>query len=195
MVSSDHGLGHAPPRFANDRQIPPGQVSVLAGKAMALLIVKPPRSKGAYAYFICAHDYYRHTRHYPGCGRGSLPSPGEPALKLADDAVRRRAWAFYAWKNEDWRQRYFDSLDILDINGRILDGNSWTLSDTIYAPEGKTEEVRTRGVYDTHRSRSGLTYRWTAPVAFFHAPPNARGLEMKIRSIAPMPQAVTFRAR
>ncbi len=194
VVSSDHGLGHAPPRFVNDRQIPPGQVSVLAGKAMALLIVKPPRSKGAVRISSAPTTITDIPATILDAVGVAHKLPGEPALKLADDAVRHRTWAFYAWENEDWRQRYFDSLDILDINGRVLDGNSWTLSDTIYAPEGTTEEVRTRGVYDTHRSRSGLTYRWTAPVAFFHAPPNARGLEMKIRSIAPMPQAVKFRA-
>ena len=65
------------------------------------------------------------------------------------------------------------------------------MSDTIYAPRAPAE-FRTRSVYDTQRSRSGITYRWTAPIAFFHAPPDARAFEMKIRSIAPMPQTVTF---
>jgi hypothetical protein len=100
---------------------------------------------------------------------------------------------FYAWENEDWSRSFFESLDILEIDGRVLDGNSWKLSDTIYAPRSP-EDVRTRGVYEVHRSRSGVTYRWTAPVAFFHATPEARAFEMKIRSIAPMPQTVTFLA-
>ncbi len=193
VISSDHGLGLKPPKFANDRRLPPGQLSVLAGKAMALLIVKPPRSQGG----VRISNAPTMISDIPATVLDRLgiahKFPGEPALKLADDAVRHRPWAFYAWENEDWRQSYFESLDILDINGRVLDGNSWTLSDTIYAPRAPAE-FRTRSVYDTHRSRSGITYRWTAPIAFFHAPPEARAFEMKIRSIAPMPQTVTFLA-
>ncbi len=193
VISSDHGLGQVPPKFMNDRQLPPGQLSVLAGKAMALLIVKPPRSQGG----VRISNAPTMISDIPATVLDVLGIahrfPGEPALKLADDAGRSRPWAFYAWENEDWRQSFFESLDILDINGRVLDGNSWKFSDTIYAPR-TTAEVRTRGVYDTHRSRSGMTYRWTAPFAFFQAPPDARGFEMKIRSIAPMPQTVTFLA-
>ena len=191
VISSDHGLGQMPPKFTNDRQIPPGRLSVLAGKAMALLIVKPPRSRGG----VRISHAPTMISDIPATvldGLGVVHRfPGEPALKLADDAVRLRPWAFYAWENEDWSRSYFDALDILELNGSVLDGNRWKLSDSIYAPRS-TAEVRTRNVFDTQRSRSGITYRWTAPVAFFHAPPDARGLEMKIRSIAPTPQTVTF---
>jgi hypothetical protein len=192
VIASDHGLGLVPPAFTNDRQIPPGPLSVLAGKSMALLIVKPPRSQGG----VRISNAPTTISDIPATVLDALgvrhTLPGEPALKLADDAARRRPWAFYDWENEDWRQSYFESLDILEVNGRVLDGNSWKLSDSINAP--RTTAERTRGVYDTHRSRSGISYRWTGPVAFLQAPPDARAFEMKIRSIAPMPQTVTLLA-
>jgi hypothetical protein len=193
VISSDHGLGHAPPKFANDRQIPPGQVSVLAGKAMALLIVKPPKSSGP----VRISNAPSTITDIPATVLGVLgvPNsfPGQSALALDDAAVRTRSWAFYDWENEDWRQRYFESLDLLEISGRVNDGNSWKFRDTLYAP-GAATDGRTRGVYDLHRSRSGVDYRWTAPVGFFQAPAKARAFEMKLRSIAPMPQTVTVLA-
>ena len=79
----------------------------------------------------------------------------------------------------------------MEVRGRLLDGNNWTPRQSIYSPEG-TDAARFRGLYDVQRSRNGVEYRWSMPQAFFHAPPEARGIEMKIRSIAPTPQTVTL---
>jgi hypothetical protein len=46
VISSDHGIGFVSPNFANGRGTPAGQLAVLAGKAMALLVVKPFNSNG-----------------------------------------------------------------------------------------------------------------------------------------------------
>jgi hypothetical protein len=72
----------------------------------------------------------------------------------------------------------------------VLDGNSWTLIDTIYEPAAG-EAARTRGLYEAHRSRSGVEYRWSMPDIFFHVAPSTRSFEMKVRSVAPKPQIVT----
>ena len=116
--------------------------------------------------------------------------PGEPALKLSEDAARARPWAFYDWEHDDWGANYFETLDILEIRGPVTDGNNWTLLKTIYRPRAG-EALRTRGLYEVHRSRSGLEYRWSMPDIFVHAPDRARSFEMKVRSIAPTPQTVT----
>ena len=50
VISSDHGIGYAPPQFVNDRQTPMGAVARIAGNAMALLVVKPPNSEGRFAF-------------------------------------------------------------------------------------------------------------------------------------------------
>lgn len=191
VISSDHGIGYVPPAFVNDRRVPPRDVGVLAGKALALLVVKPPHSQGPVRISYAPTT----ITDIPATVLDALGiahhMPGQPALKLDEHASRTRPWAFYDWENEDWGAKYFDALDILEINGPVLDGNSWTFKDSIYAPGGKAE-FRTRGVYTTQRSGAGILYRWTSPRAFFHAPPEARTFEMKIRTIAPTSQIVTF---
>jgi hypothetical protein len=117
--------------------------------------------------------------------------PGEPALKLADNATRKRQWAFYDWEHEDWNASHFEALDVMEIDGRVIDGNSWRFVSSIYAPTAGPE-TRARGVYETQRSSGGFLYRWTSPHGFFHAPPDARRFEMQVRSIAATPQTVTF---
>lgn len=119
--------------------------------------------------------------------------PGEPALRLSERAQRVRPFGMYDWEDDGWRQNYFDALDLLEIRGPAIDGNSWTLVDSLYPPDAG-EINRTRGMHAPQRSRSGVAYRWTTPHAFFHAPPAARAFELSIRSIAPTPQTVTFAA-
>jgi hypothetical protein len=193
VISSDHGIGLPSPQFVNNRQTPMGPVARLAGNAMALLVVKPLNSDGPVR-----------TSHAPTTIT-DIPAtildgvdvaqnlPGEPALKLSADAPRVRPWAFYDWEHDDWGQNYFGTLDIVEINGRVLDGKNWTLIDTIYEPTAG-EAARTRGLYQVHRSRSGLEYRWSMPDIFFHVPAGARSFEMTIRSVAPKPQTVTVSA-
>jgi hypothetical protein len=193
VVSSDHGIGSPSPQFANNRQTPMGAVARVAGNAMALLVVKPLNSNGP----IRISRAPTTISDIPVTildGVGVAPNlPGEPALKLSEDATRVRPWAFYDWERDDWGQNYFPMLDIVEINGSVLDGNNWTIVDTIYEP-GSGDASRTRGLYDLHRSRSGGAYRWSMPDFFFHLPPEARSFEMKIRSVAPKPQVVTVSA-
>jgi arylsulfatase A-like enzyme len=190
VISSDHGIGSPPPQFVNNRQTPMGEVARIAGNAMALLVVKPLNSNGPVRISRAPTT----ITDIPATildGVGVAPNlPGEPALKLAEDAQRVRPWAFYDWERDDWGQNYFPTLDIIEINGPVLDGKNWTLLDTIYEP-GAGEALRTRGLYEVHRSRSGLEYRWSMPHIFLHVPAGARSFEMKVRSVAPKPQTVT----
>lgn len=190
VISSDHGIGSPPPQFVNNRQTPMGEVARIAGNAMALLVVKPLNSNGP----VRTSRAPTTITDIPATildGVGVAPDlPGEPALKLPEDARRVRPWAFYDWERDDWGQNYFPTLDIIEINGPVLDGKNWTLIDTIYEP-GAGEVLRTRGLYEGHRSRSGLEYRWSMPDIFFHVAAGARSFEMKVRSVAPKPQTVT----
>jgi hypothetical protein len=193
VISSDHGVGMASPQFVNDQQTPMGALARIAGNAMALLIVKPLNSNGPVRTSrapTTITDIPATILDGVGVARDL---PGEPALKLAEDAVRVRPWAFYDWERDDWGQNYFDTLDIVEIKGSVLDGKNWTLLNTIYKP-APDEALRTRGLYEVHRSRSGLEYRWSMPHIFVHVPAGARSFEMKIRSIAPKPQTVTVSA-
>ena len=193
VISSDHGIGMPPAAFVNDRQTPMGAVARAAGNAMALLVVKPLSANGPVRTSRAPSTITDiPATILDGVGvAGDLP--GEPALKLAEDLPRVRSWAFYDWEHDDWRSNYFDTLDIVEIDGAVADGKNWTLLNTIYGPRAG-DAFRTRGLYEVHRSRSGLQYRWSMPHIYFHVPEGARSFEMKIRSIAPKPQTVTVSA-
>jgi hypothetical protein len=191
VIASDHGIGIPPREFVYDRAVPDGDLSVIAGKAMALLIVKPPNSTGP----VRVSQAPTAITDIPVTVADTLgvahKLPGEPVLKLAENAPRVRTFGSYAWEHEDWKANYFEHLDLLDINGRLRDGTSWSLRDTVYGPSAD-EAMRVRGVYELQRSSSGVVYRWGSPRVFLHAPATARGLEITIRSIAPQPQKVTL---
>jgi len=193
VISSDHGIGMPPPQVINNRETPMGPVARVAGNAMALLVVKPLNASGP----VRISQAPTTITDIPATildGVGLAQNlPGEPALKLPEDVQRVRPWAYYDWERDDWGQNYFPTLDIVDINGPVVDGNSWTLLQTIYEPTAG-DTARTRGLYEVHRSRAGLDYQWSGPNIFFHVPPSTRSLEMKVRSVAPKPQTVTISA-
>ncbi len=193
VISSDHGIGYISPHFVNNRRIAAGQLSTLAGKAMALLVVKPLRSAGPVRTSLAPTTITDIPATVLDGVGVTHTMPGEPALKMSETAPRVREWAMYDWEHDDWRQRYFEALDLLEINGRVLDGKSWKLNSTAYPPTS-SEAARTRGLYDTQRNRSGLEYRWSSPNLFFHLTPDIRSFEMKVRSIAPEPRTVTVSA-
>jgi hypothetical protein len=192
VISSDHGVRLPPRQFSADRAVPGAPLSDIAGRAMALLIVKPAHSTGPLRVS------------YAPTAIGDIPAtvldalglpktlPGEPALKLAEDAKRERSFANYPWEDGGWALKYFEYMDVFRVNGRLRDGGAWTLADTIYAPEVDLS-ARSRGLGDFRRSRNGVVYRWSDPIFFLHAPAGARGFEMAVRSIAAMPQEVTVR--
>jgi hypothetical protein len=188
VISSDHGIGHTSPRFTHDQQVPSGALSRMAGKALALLIVKPPNSRGPVRISYAPSTIsdvpatvmdllgHRHTL------------PGEPALKLEENAPRLRTFAMYDW--EGWTTPYFDALDLMEINGRVIDGDSWSLKASFYAPDSG-EGARARGLYQRQRNARGVEYRWGSPHMFLHAPSTARAFEVTVRSIADKAQTVT----
>ena len=191
VIASDHGIGLAPAKLVNTRHIPAGPIGNLAGRALALLIVKPPQSRGAVRVSFAPTAITDIPATVLDAAGVAHALPGEPALKLAENADRPRQFAMYDWEHEDWGQQYFDWLDLVDINGRLLDGNSWRMRESLYAPNAPAD-MRARGLYELHRSRSGAAYRWSMPRAFFHVPPNMRSFLLKVRSIAPTPQTVTL---
>jgi hypothetical protein len=190
VIASDHGIGMPSPQFVNDRPTPMGTVARVAGNAMALLVVKPLNGNGPVRISRAPTTITDIPATILGGVGLAQDLPGEAVLNLSEDAPRVRRWAFYDWEHDDWGANYFDALDIVEIKGSVADGNNWTLLNTIYGP-GAGEAVRTRGLYEVHRSRSGLVYRWSMPDIFVHVPVGARSFEMKVRSIAPKPQTVT----
>ena len=170
-----------------------GPLSTLAGKALALLAVKPFNSQGPVRISSAPSSITDIPATVLDAVGVPHDLPGEPALKLAEGSSRVRPWAVYDWEHESWSQNYFDTMDIVEIGGNVLDGSRWTLNNTIYGPTANSDS-RTRGLYEIHKSRSGPDYRWSMPNVFFHVPEGTRSFEMKVRSIAPQPQTVTVSA-
>ena len=193
VIASDHGLGFPPRGFVNDRPSPMGPLSTLAGKSLALLAVKPFNGRGPVRISKAPTTITDIPATILDAVGAARDLPGEPALGLAETSPRRRVWAMYDWEREGWSLNFFDTMDIVEINGAAMDGNNWTLDSTIYGP-GATDAARTRGLYELHKSRSGPDYRWSMPDMFFHLPSRTRSFEMKVRSIAPQPQTVTVSA-
>lgn len=193
VLSSDHGIGYAPQNFVNDRHTPAGPLSTIAGKSKALLVVKAPGSRGPVRVSNAPTTISDIAATVLDAAGAPRTLPGEPALALSEQAPRLRSFGMYDWEDDGWKQNYFDALDLLEIRGPAVDGNSWTLVDSLYPPDAG-EPNRIRGMHAPQRSRSGITYRWSTPHGAFHAPPAARGFELTIRSIAPTPQTVTFAA-
>jgi hypothetical protein len=191
VISSDHGLGFTPLKFVHNRQLPPGPLSTLAARAMALLVVKAPGSHGPVRISYAPTAITDIPATVLDAVGVAHTMPGEPALKLDEHAARRRVFTMYNWENENWSQHYFEALDVMQVNGRLLDGNNWKPIGTIFSPEA-SPDARFRGLYDTQRSHSGFDYRWSMPDAFFEVPPDARSFEVRIRSIAPKPQTATL---
>jgi hypothetical protein len=194
VVSSDHGIALPPREFTGDRDVFGGPLSVVAGSALALLMVKPPHSTGP----LRVSEAPTTISDIPATIVDILglknPFPGTPALKLDERAVRTRSFAEYFWGNTGWDADYFSYMDVFTIEGRVLDGNAWTLGDPIYAP-GLDPAERSRGFYGPERDSRGMVFRWSSPLAFLHAPPDARGVALMVRSVAPMPQTVTVEIR
>jgi hypothetical protein len=191
VISSDHGVKQSPRQFDGDRPMPSSRVSDIAGRAMALLMVKPPDATGPLRISYAPTS----LTDIPATILDALglpkTLPGESALTLDERAPRERSFAHYTWEDGDWGQTYFDYLDIFRISGPLRDGRSWTLVNALYRP-GFDPTKRTRGLAEPHRSRTGVVYRWSEPIFHLHAPPEARGFEMTVKSIAEHPQEMTL---
>jgi hypothetical protein len=194
LVTSDHGINLTPYGFTGERDIFGGPLSVLSGSALALLVVKPPNSQGP----LRISGAPTTITDIPATVMETLglknPFPGTSALKLDERIPRKRSFAVYPWRTSEWVADYFPHMDIFTIDGRVGDGNAWKAEDAVYAPDVDAGG-RARGMFRPERSSSGLTFRWSRPTAYLHAPSNARGVELTVRSVAATPQTVTVEMR
>ena len=146
LISSDHGLGFTPLKFVHDRQLPAGALSTIAARSMALLVVKAPGAQGPVRVSYAPTTITDIPATILDALGVAHALPGQPALELAESTLRPRAFAMYDWDHENWAQHYFESLDVMEVNGRLLDGNNWKLTESIYAPDASTD-ARARGLY------------------------------------------------
>jgi hypothetical protein len=194
VISSDHGIAIPPDGFNGDRDIFGGPLSNLSGSALALLVVKPPHSSGP----LRVSQAPTMISDIPATIVDTLglknPFPGMSAMKIDEQAARPRSFAVYPWSSADWNADHFPHMDVFTINGSVIDGAAWTTEDPIYAP-GIDVGGRSRGFYRPERGGPGVTFRWSGPTAYLHAPPDAKGVALAVRSAAPTPQTLTVEIR
>jgi hypothetical protein len=194
LLTSDHGVGLSAQGFTGERDVFGGPLSHMAGSALALLVVKPPRSTGP----VRVSEAPTTISDIPATIADTLglrnPFPGTSALKLDEDAARKRQFAVYAWSSALWRADYFPLMDVFTIDGRVIDGSAWTMEEPVYAPT-TTPEQRTRGFHKPAPGAPGHVVRWSSPIAYLHQPPDARGFELEVQSKADRPQTVTIELR
>ena len=166
----------------------------MAGKSKALLIVKTPGSRGPVRVSnapTTISDVAATVLDAAGVPR---TLPGEPALKLAEDAQRVRAL-----RHVRLGRRWLEA-DLFRRSGYAGDSRTGGRRKQLEVGRQPLSARRWRGQHAravcTRCSEAdpGSQYRWSSPHGFFHAPPQARSFEIEIRSIAPKPQTVTFAA-
>jgi len=190
VISSDHGVALPPPRFTGERDVFGAPLSVVSGSALALLVIKPPHSTGP----LRISQAPTTISDIPATIVDTLglknPFPGTSALKLDEHAPRTRSFGLYPWRSAYWHADYFPYMDVFTIEGRVLDGNAWKAEAPIYEP-GLDVAGRSRGLFPEERGPTGTAFRWSSPLAFLEAPPQARGVELTVRSAASTPQTVS----
>ena len=194
LLSSDHGIAIPPDGFTGDRDILGGPLSNLSGSAHALLVVKPPLASGPLRVSAAPTMITDIPATIVDTMGLKNPFPGASALKLDEHAPRPRQFSVYPWSSADWRADHFPFMDVFTINGSLLDGSAWTTEDPIYM-KGIDPAERSRGFYRAERGGPGITFRWTGAMAYLHAPPGAKGVELKVRASAPTQQTVTVELR
>ena len=194
VISSDHGIALRPDGFTGDRDVLGAPLSDLSGSAHALLVVKPPRAAGPMRISQAPTAISDIPATIVDTMGLENPFPGVSALKLDENARRTRQFAVYPWSSADWHADHFPFMDVFTINGNVLDGASWKAEEPIYAP-GIDPAGRSRGFYRPERGGAGTTFRWSSALGYLHAPPDAKRVELTVRSAAPSPQTLTVEIR
>ena len=194
VISSDHGVALPPEGFKGDRDVFGGPLSEISGSALALLVVKPPQATGP----VRISEAPSAISDIPATIVDTLglknPFQGTSALKLDEHAPRPRQFAVYLWSSAGWENDFFPYMDVFTVDGAATDGGAWKTEEPIYAPN-TTPEARSRGFYRPERGGPGQIFRWITPRGFLHQPPDARGVELKVRSASDKPQTLTLEMR
>jgi hypothetical protein len=158
IVSSDHGTDLHPLGFkgvSDSLSLVPGpstsRLPAIVGSAKAIMFIKPPHRTGPVSVSSAP------TTHVdlPSTILDILNLPGatttESMMRRPADQPRTRIYGMY-----DPRQRfpkgYLDRLDLLSVDGPMLDAASWRVQRSIWTPsarlEGRDVDV---GIRDSHR--------------------------------------------
>ncbi len=133
VVTSDHGTALRPRGYrpAGDR----ADLAPIVSSAMALLLIKPPGAHGRLAISSAPTTITDLPATLFDVLGLSHNFPGEPALRLAPEAPRRRTYGYYRWQQENWQKPYFEVLQLFSLAGPILDEAAWHFDRALFSPE------------------------------------------------------------
>jgi Sulfatase len=140
IIQSDHGQGHdiawANPHGAGEQITPIGGIGlpVIAGSALALVLIKPPQDGDAFRVSpaqVSLTDIPTTVNSILGLA-GNFG--GRPMFGVNPDEVRERRFLYHEWGTDDWKRSYFPRLDEFIVKGSAFDIDSWRLERTYFPP-------------------------------------------------------------
>ncbi len=139
VLTSDHGW----PVFRADHPFEgiaseAGDMEGVVLSAMPLLAVKPAGASGPLQISYAHSAITDVPATILSLANVPNPFPGTPALQIKATDPRPRTFAYHTWVNADWGRRYFDSLYLFSVRGRVLDPASWTFERRIL-PQDDTD--------------------------------------------------------
>ncbi len=185
VLTSDHGLRvlRADGRMGNERT-PAGNLDRIALSAMPLLAVKPPDSDGP----LQTSDAPTMITDIPAtildlAGLPNVVGRGESVFAIEPEAPRQRTYVHHAWKNADWRRRYFDLLHLFSVNGPVTDPASWRFERAIFEPTRDLDaQLRSHeaGLFVVEDGPDG-PFRWSTRQAVLYLRPDTPRFSFEVR--------------
>lgn len=141
IVSSDHGTGLEPPGLnGHSPALTRERVSLMAGTAKALMLVKPPGRDGALSV---SHAPTSHVD-LPATVldlldlRADAPAESESMFRRHREVPRTRSFGMYDLR-ERFPTKYFTRMDVMSIEGRVVDAAGWIPRESIWRPDMRLE--------------------------------------------------------
>jgi hypothetical protein len=138
IIQSDHGKGH---EIAWANAEGPGEsagaidgvgLGVIAGSALALLLVKPPQDMGLFRVSPAPVTLIDIPATINSVLSIEARFGGRSVFEVAPDEARERRFYFYEWRHENWKSTYLPRVDEYVVSGSVFDRNSWRLNATYY---------------------------------------------------------------
>lgn len=141
VIAADHGTVFPPPSFEGFAP-QPAAMPWLVGRAMPLLLIKPPGSHGRLAVSPAPTTITDVPATVAPMLGLDTSFPGTPVFGLDAAAVRERPYDAYFWEDVGDRDGYFHFVHRFAIRGPVRDAGSWHYLGTAYPPDQRLPAAR-----------------------------------------------------
>jgi hypothetical protein len=153
IIQADHGAGIPPrsedsdtPRTADFKKNNKKLLSIM-GSAASLMLIKKPFSHGEMTTSTVPAsltDMPATLCHLLNLGKRF---PGKSIFKLKPGEKRKRYYHYHPWKHQNWKDKFFESLEEYIIEGSIFNPKSWKKGQTfqpgmLLDKKSKTEKIK-----------------------------------------------------